>query len=206
MACVLQSTTIVIWELVLCTINVWWKSDLCFTYTPVHFSLPCFTTLSGHYRGWRKKGGGTNSDYYYYENQPLCLSVSPAKIDLVRYLTRLVSFHFRDGFQILSNLEAWLLKYYEIFPTSFNQVSQHMLHSETRLYLSLTSNKCIRRFEWSYFAFFAFSLRVKRKRVTKIPAFPQIQFQTSKTFYEEYSKESAFERTLECQKGSIFPV
>ena len=116
------------------------------------------------------------------------------------------SFHFRDGFQILSNLEAWLLKYYEIFPTSFNQVSQHMLHSETRLYLSLTSNKCIRRFEWSYFAFFAFSLRVKRKRVTKIPAFPQIQFQTSKTFYEEYSKESAFERTLKCQKGSIFPV
>ena len=77
MACVLQSTTIVIWELVLCTINVWWKSDLCVTYTPVHFSrVPClFTTLSGHYHGW-KKGGGTNSDYYYYENQPLCLSVS----------------------------------------------------------------------------------------------------------------------------------
>lgn len=56
---------------------MWWKSDLCVTYTPVHFSrVPClFTTLSGHYHGW-KKGGGTNSDYYYYENQPLCLSVS----------------------------------------------------------------------------------------------------------------------------------
>ena len=90
------------------------------------------------------------------------------------------SFHFRDGFQILSNLEAWLLKYYEIFPTSFNQVSQHMLHSETRLYVrSLTSNKCMSLNEVTLH-FSQFLSGSKEKELLKFLRFHKFNFKLAK--------------------------
>ena len=71
-----------------------------------------------------------------------------------------------------------------------------MLHSETRLYVrSLTSNKCMSLNEVTLH-FSQFLSGSKEKELRDFKMFPQIQFQTSKTFYEE----SAFERSLKCVK------
>ena len=54
-----------------CVMEIW---SLCHLH-----SRPFFSPLLHNFiwsLSWMKKGGGTNSDYYYYENQPLCLSVS----------------------------------------------------------------------------------------------------------------------------------
>ena len=88
-----------------CVMEIW---SLCHLHY-VHFSPSLHNFI------WSlsliQKSGGMNSDYYYYENQPLCLSALSSKIDLVRYLTRLVSFHL----DISNSIQ------FSFYPTSFNQ-------------------------------------------------------------------------------------